>query len=197
VLEQFNWALDWFDEIGRGPRRDCPALFVVDDNGRETRLSFAQLSARSSQMANFLRSLGMKRGDRALVMVGNIPALWETTLAIMKLGGVVSPTTTLLTHDELKDRIVRGRIQFVIAGAEFAYKFGHVGPECVRVAIGSVPDWHSYSTAFYNRSILSPPAKPDRTIHVCVLYVRHDGKAQARDTQPRKLSWRSEGNPSG
>src|ERR1700733_2493909 len=54
----FNWALDWFDaELARDPQsRDRPALWIVDAGShRETRLSFAVLSRRSNQVANFLR----------------------------------------------------------------------------------------------------------------------------------------------
>ena len=52
----FNWALDWFDaELARSPdSRDRAALWIVDaGSGHETKLSFAELSRRSNQVANF------------------------------------------------------------------------------------------------------------------------------------------------
>src|ERR1700758_834025 len=108
----FNWALDWFDaELARDPQsRDRPALWIIDaGSNRETKLSFAVLSRRSNQVANFLRAQGLKRGDHLLLLLGNVVPLWETMLAAMKLGVVVIPATTLLTPDELRDRLDRGR----------------------------------------------------------------------------------------
>ena len=104
----FNWALDWFDaELARDPQScDRAALWIVDaGQDRETKLSFATLSRRSNQVANFLRAQGLKRGDHLLLLLGNVVPLWETMLAAMKLGVVVIPATTLLTPDELQDRL--------------------------------------------------------------------------------------------
>jgi acetyl-CoA synthetase len=112
-LDRFNWALDYFDSMAQG--NDAPALWIVGEDGSEHRPSFRQLSARSSQVANHLRSLGVARGDRMLLMLGNEPALWETMLAAMKLGAVVIPASALLTPDDLRDRIERGRVRHVVA----------------------------------------------------------------------------------
>ena len=54
-------------------------------------------------------TLRIQRGDRILLMLGNVVPLWETMLAAMKLGVVVIPATTLLTAEELADRVERGR----------------------------------------------------------------------------------------
>src|SRR5712692_269111 len=83
-LDPFNWALDYFDVYARNSSR--PALWVVNETGEESKYSFAQMSERSNQAANFLRGLGVKRGDRLLVMLPNIAPLWEVTLAALKLG---------------------------------------------------------------------------------------------------------------
>src|ERR1700760_1526271 len=107
----FNWALDWFDAgLARAADgKDRAALGTVDAaSGKETKLSFAELSKRSNQVANFLRGQGLKRGDHLLLLLGNVVPLWETMLAAMKLGVVVIPATTLLTPDELRDRLHRG-----------------------------------------------------------------------------------------
>ena len=114
----FNWALDWFDdELASDPAsRDRTALWIVDAaQDRQTKLSFAALSRRSNQVANFLRAQGLKRGDHLLLLLGNVVPLWETMLAAIKLGVVVIPATTLLTPDELRDRLDRGRAKAVVA----------------------------------------------------------------------------------
>ena len=114
----FNWALDWFDaELARAPEsRDRCGLWIVDvASGEETKLTFGQLSARSNQVANYLRGLGLERGDHLLLVLNNVAPLWEIMLAAMKLGVVVIPATTLLTADELADRVERGRAKMIVA----------------------------------------------------------------------------------
>ena len=49
------------------------------------------MSARSNQVANWLRAQGVERGDRVLVMLSNEVALWECMLACIKLGAVLIP----------------------------------------------------------------------------------------------------------
>ena len=136
----FNWALDWFDaELARNAdSRDRTALWIVDAGNKETKLSFATLSARSNQVANFLRAQGLKRGDHLLLLLGNVVPLWETMLAAMKLGVVVIPATTLLTSDELRDRVDRGRARVVVASQDQIAKFAGLGSDkLVRIVVGA------------------------------------------------------------
>src|SRR6266481_8836704 len=136
----FNWALDWFDaELARNTdSKDRAALWIVDAGDKETKLSFATLSRRSNQVANFLRAQGLNRGDHLLLLLGNVVPLWETMLAAMKLGVVVIPATTLLTPDELRDRLDRGRAKVVVASQDQVAKFAGLGSEkLVRVVVGA------------------------------------------------------------
>ena len=150
----FNWALDWFDaELARNAdSKDRPALWIVDaGSNRETKLSFAALSSRSNQVANFLRAQGLKRGDHLLLLLGNVIPLWETMLAAMKLGVVVIPATTLLTPDELHDRLDRGRAKVVVAAQDQVAKFAGLGGDAlVRIVVNasSKPEgWLAYEQA--------------------------------------------------
>ena len=160
----FNWALDWFDaELARSPEhRDRPALWIVETTtGRETKLSFSELSRRSNQVANYLRGLGIRRGDQLLLLLGNAAPLWETTLAAMKLGAVIIPATTLLTANELEDRIDRGRARFVVAGQDETSKFqGFASKDLVRVAVGveAAPGWHRYADSESCSDVFAPDA---------------------------------------
>src|SRR5712691_621641 len=137
----FNWALDWFDaELARIPEsKDRPARWIVDAaSDRETRMSFEALSRRSNQVANFLKAQGLKRGDHLLLLLGNVIPLWETMLAAMKLGGVVIPATTLLTPEELRDRLDRGRARVVVASQDQVAKFSHLGGDkLIRIVVGA------------------------------------------------------------
>jgi acetyl-CoA synthetase len=143
-LDHFNYALDWFDaELARGESADRPALTIVGDGAATA--TFAELSGRSSRIANGLRSLGVKRGERILLMLGNVVPLWEAMLAAMKLGAVVIPASTLLTPNDLKDRFERGRVRHLIANAADAAKFAGLDPTVTRIAVGDPPvGWHGY-----------------------------------------------------
>ncbi|HSP16801.1 MAG TPA: AMP-binding protein [Thermoanaerobaculia bacterium] len=141
---RFNWALDYFDRMARG--NDRVALHVVDDAGKEETLTFAQLSERSNRVANFLRKAGVRRGDRILMMLGNIVPLWEITLAAMKLGAVFSPATAMLTTDDLQDRVDRGEMRHVIAEAATTSKFDAVKGSYTRIVVGgTAAGWTSYA----------------------------------------------------
>ncbi|MCJ9730045.1 AMP-binding protein [Bradyrhizobium sp. PRIMUS42] len=147
----FNWALDWFDELAKdADAKDRPALWIVDAaQDKQTKLSFAALSKRSNQIANFLRAQGLRRGDHLLLLLGNVVPLWETMLAAMKLGVVVIPATTLLTADELRDRLDRGKAKAVVAAQDQVAKFASLGAEnVVRIVVGAASDgWLSYDEA--------------------------------------------------
>src|SRR5262245_10516505 len=132
ALDQFNWALDYFDAVAFG--NDTPALHIVDETGTESVRSFAQLSQRSNQVANFLRERGVRRGDCILLMLGNEVALWEALLAAMKLGAIVSPASSLLTSADLQDRVDRGTVRHAIAGSLLAHKFDRIEGTFTRTA---------------------------------------------------------------
>ena len=112
MLDEFNWALDWFDPFARG--NDAVGLLVVEADGSSVSLTFDELVTRSDQVASWLRAQGVARGDRIVLMLGNQVELWETMLAAMKLGAVVIPATTLLAESDLRDRIDRGQARHVV-----------------------------------------------------------------------------------
>src|SRR4029079_15914801 len=134
-MESFNWALDYIDVM---PARNTrAALVVADEDGTERTCTFQEISERSNQVASFFRSLGMERGDRLLLMLGNEVALWEVFLACMKLGVVVIPATTLLTAEDILDRFERGRVVHVVAGADSASKFDGISQSFTRITVGA------------------------------------------------------------
>jgi acetyl-CoA synthetase len=148
-LDEFNWALDWFDVIA-AEHPDRTGLRIVGDDGSDVSLSFGSLSARSAQIANWLRGLGVRRGDRVLLMLGNVAPLWELILAAMKLGAVIIPASTLLQSADLADRIPRGQVRHVITETAQLAKFAAVPGDWTRVVVDgvTVPGWHSYADAF-------------------------------------------------
>ena len=160
-LDRFNWALDYFDAMARNNAE--PALWLVDEDGSEVKLSFVALSERSNQVANALRGLGVRRGDRILVMLGNVAPLWECMLAAMKLGAVIVPATTLLTPADLNDRFARGRVRHVIATTDAAAKFAELPGDYTRIVVGGeAPGWIPFEKAY----TASTRFAPDGETHV-------------------------------
>ena len=157
-LTHFNWALDYFDTMAKGNTQ--PALWIVDENGEELKLSFEQMSRRSNQVANFLRKQGVKRGDRIIVMLPNVVAMWEVMLASMKLGSVVIPAATLLTPEDLSDRLTRGKARHVITNAIFTERFKDLEGDYSRIVVDTpVEGWVSYSDAYKEPETFTPDAQ--------------------------------------
>jgi acetyl-CoA synthetase len=145
-LNEFNWALDYFDAMAEDNHAN--ALWIVEEDGSEQRYSFQQLASRSNQVANHLRALGVRRGERILLMLGNDVALWETMLAAFKIGAVVIPATALLTPDDLGDRIERGQVRHLVVGSAHVDKFVGLGEGCSRICVGPAPaGWTPHSAA--------------------------------------------------
>jgi len=143
ALEEFNWVCDYFDVVAAG--NGTPALRVVDDSGGDQSLAFCELAQRSAQVANFLAAEGLRAGDRLLIMLPNCVPLWETMLAAIRLGAVMIPATTLLEHEDLRDRLERGRVKAVVTDAGLAGRFAGLPGAPLRIAVGrDVEGWVAY-----------------------------------------------------
>lgn len=142
----FNWATDWFDVIARD--NDVTALWITEQDGSEVKVSFDEMAQRSDQVATWLQGLGIGKGDRVILMLGNQVELWEAMLAVLKLGAIVMPTTAALGPGDLRDRIDRGQARAVIANAVDIPKFADLDGDYLRIVVGGDGSgWRSYSEA--------------------------------------------------
>jgi acetyl-CoA synthetase len=154
ALDEFNWALDWFDVIA-DEHPDRPALRIVGDDAAS--LTYGELKTRSGQVADWLRGLGVRRGDRVLLMLGNVAPLWEVILGAMKLGAVIIPASTLLQPADLDDRVARGQVRHVVTDTAQVEKFAGVAGDWTRVVVGGpASGWHSYAEAFASAASFVP-----------------------------------------
>ncbi|QGN32965.1 AMP-binding protein [Microlunatus sp. Gsoil 973] len=156
-LPLFNFATDWFDGLAE-ETPDQLALRVIDaaDDGgigRDRSLTFAQLRDRSVAVAHWLTNLGVRRGDRVLLVLGNCVPLWEIMLAAIRIGAVIIPATPQLSANDLADRVERGAARILIADTDDHEKFSALQVAYGKVAVdgsGSgapVPaGWHDYAT---------------------------------------------------
>ncbi|WP_016908184.1 AMP-binding protein [Streptomyces xiaopingdaonensis] len=155
--EHFNWALDWFDRIADG--NDRVALHLVEEDGRETQVTFEEMRKRSNRVANWLRGHGVGPGDGVVLMLGNQVELWETLLALMKLRAVVIPATPLLGPADLADRLARGGAGFVVARAEDTGKFLDVPGDYTRISVGgetAADGWLAYAETRTAPAVFEP-----------------------------------------
>lgn len=168
VMPTFNWALDHFDDLARDNARR--ALWIVDESGSESARTFEDLRVASDRAANFLRGLGIGRGDRLLLMLPNRVELWELMLAAMKIGAVLSPATMLLSEADLRDRIERGQMRAVIVDASNTGKFAGIADHCVRVVVGAqTSGWSNYADSASASASFRPDGET-RADDPCVLY---------------------------
>src|SRR5215469_8461995 len=142
VMERFNWALDYFDHLPA----EALALWCIGE--AEEQLSFGDLRVRSNQVANYLRALGVRRGDRVLLLLPNVRQLFEAMLALMKLGTIFSPSSILLTDTDLEDRVRRGRVRHVIVHASLTERFANLAGDFTRIAVGGAPGFHRFEDAY-------------------------------------------------
>jgi acetyl-CoA synthetase len=167
-LDEFNWALDYFDRYAQGNTR--VALWLAQEGGSDLRLSFAEVRDRSTRVARFLERQGVQRGDRILVMLGNVAPLWEVTLAAMKLGAVLSPAAPLLTPADLQDRITRGRMDHAVVDATVADKVAPLRGLRTRIVVGGpCPGFVAYEDA-YSESAQALPGGRTRASDPLFLY---------------------------
>ncbi len=164
----FNWAADYFDRIAAD--NDRTALRIVDDAGLDQAVSFATLARRSNQIANFLADQGIVPGDRVLIMLGNVLALWETMLAAIKLGAVMIPATTLLKRADLEDRLARGRVRAVVTDRSHTALFEGLAGAPVRIAVGGAADgWKAFEDS-HAADVRPPATPPTRADALMLLY---------------------------
>lgn len=176
-FEYFNFALDWFDEIAKTPERAAQdALVIFEEDGTRYSTTYAELSARSSQVATWLRSLGVQRGDGIIVMLDNQYELWETMLAGFKLGAILLPTTVMLAPDQLSERVARAEASWVITNPANTRKFNNVPGEfsVITTQTQDFPDANIHPQYRYIDSYDASPTfdvtEPTRADDIALIY---------------------------
>ena len=147
VPEYFNWARDEFDRWVEEP--DKLALWVIDDFGSETKLTFKQLSKLSNKLANVFRANHIQAGEKIIVILGRKPAFWITMLASLRSGMVISPGTTQLTSKDIQSRFAASGATTIIVEDEIAEKVDAIAANCptlkTKILVGQRQGWLSFN----------------------------------------------------
>ena len=155
VGDGFNWAHDWFDVIADG--NDDVALWIVEDDDTEAKHRFDALRRRSNRVAHWLVDLGVQPGDSVMLMLANRVELWESMLAVMKIGAVVLPTAVVLAAADLEDRVDRGRVKWVITDEADSEKFDWFEGDFRVIAVGGARGAERVAIGIRNEFDLNRP----------------------------------------
>ena len=115
--ERFNFAYDVVDEIGR-TKPDKLALLHVSKDKKERRFTFDDISRESNRTANYFRSLGIKKGDRVLLVLKRHYQFWFCMMALNKLGAIAIPATNQLVEHDFEYRFNAAGVSAVVATAD-------------------------------------------------------------------------------
>ncbi len=138
VPDDYNFALD---TVGRwAEETEKLAMLWLGPDGREERYTFANFDEQSSRVAHALRTLGVAKGDRVLLMLPRVPEWWETMLGLMKLGAVGVPCTTLLTPKDLQYRASVAEAVALVTDRAGSEKWASVRAHCSSVRTVLVVD---------------------------------------------------------
>lgn len=146
IPENFNFAYDVVDEYAR-LQPDKPALVWCNDEGDERRLTFSDISRLSAQAANAYRALGIKKGDRVMLMLKQRVEAWTCIVGLCKIGAVCIPATFQLTPKDIIYRCNAANVQMITAvdDEDILKNLAASVPECptlkhIGIVGGKIPD---------------------------------------------------------
>ena len=157
-IDHFNFAFDIMDELAH-EHPDQMAMLHLDINKKERRFTFEDFRKLSNRAANYYKSLGIKRGDRIMLVLRRQYHFWITMLAMEKLGAVVIPATDQLLCKDYIYRFQTGEVSGVICTShgQAAGEIEKALPECPNVKHliycgGSREGWHDFDTEYADYS---------------------------------------------
>ena len=114
VPNSFDFSRDIVDEWAR-LEEDKLALIYVDDDDRELRFTFKDVSYLSKKIAGYLKSIGIKKGDKVLTLLRRHYSFWLIAVATARLGAVLVPVSTQMETKDLTYRVNASNAKAIIA----------------------------------------------------------------------------------
>jgi len=115
--DKFNFAFDVVDALGRSKPEKLAMLYIAND-GTERRFTFGDMKKESARTANYFKSLGIRRGDRVLLVLKRHYQFWFAILALHKLGAVAIPATNQLQEKDFVYRMEAGHVKAILCTAD-------------------------------------------------------------------------------
>ena len=114
---KFNFAFDVVDALGRSKPEKMAMLHVAQD-GTTRKLTFQDMKKESARAANYFKSLGIKRGDRVMLVLKRHYQFWYAILGLHKLGAVAIPATNQLLEKDFAYRFQAGNVKAILCTAD-------------------------------------------------------------------------------
>ncbi len=115
--DEYNFAFDTVDAIAR-QEPDKLAMVHVSNDLTERRFTFKDIKDASSQSANYFKSLGIKRGDRVMLVLKRHYQFWFAILGLHKLGAIAIPATNQLQEKDFAYRFDAAGVSAVVCTAD-------------------------------------------------------------------------------
>ena len=115
--DKFNFAFDVVDALGKR-KPDKLAMLHVGEDGTEHRFTFKDMQRESARAANYFKSLGIKRGDRVMLVLKRHYQFWFSILGLHKLGAIAIPAPNQLLEKDFKYRFEAGKIKAILCTAD-------------------------------------------------------------------------------
>ncbi len=152
--DKFNFAFDVVDELGKR-KPDKLAMLHVSEDGTEHRFTFSDIKKESARAANYFKSLGIKRGDRVMLILTRHYQYWFSVIGLHKLGAIAIPAPNQLLEKDLKYRFEAGNVKAILctADGEVSSEVERAAEQCPNLAHkilvgGAREGWHSFDEEY-------------------------------------------------
>ena len=152
--DKFNFAFDVVDELGKR-KPDKLAMLHVSEDGTERRFTFSDIKKESARAANYFKSLGIKRGDRVMLILKRHYQYWFSVIGLHKLGAIAIPAPNQLLEKDLKYRFEAGNVKAILctADGEVSSEVERAAEQCPNLAHkilvgGAREGWHSFDDEY-------------------------------------------------
>ena len=152
--DKFNFAFDIVDEIAKKDPEKL-AMLHIDKNKVERRFTFNDMKRASNQCANYFKSLGIKKGDRVMLVLKRHYQFWYAILALHKLGAVAIPATNLLQEHDFDYRFNAAGVSAIVctADGDVAHQVDLAEPASptlkTKILVGGEREgWHNFDEEF-------------------------------------------------
>lgn len=152
--DKFNFAFDIVDELAK-QKPDKLAMLHVDRDKNERRFTFRDMKRESNKCANYFKSLGIKRGDRVMLVLKRHYQFWFAMLALHKLGAIAIPSTNLLQSHDFEYRFNAAGVSAIVctADGDVAHQADIAQEKCptltTKILVGGKREgWHDFNEEF-------------------------------------------------
>ncbi len=152
--DKFNFAFDVVDAIAKKNPSKL-AMVHIDKNKKERRFTFKDIKRNSNMCANYFKSLGIKKGDRVMLVLKRHYQFWFAILALHKLGAVVIPATNQLLEHDFEYRFNAAEVSAIVctSDGEVAREAERAAANCpsvkTMIMVGEPRDgWHDFDSEY-------------------------------------------------